>query len=102
MKKRIKHLTLEKLNRQINKKKDLSLKLLKGIKKCQNKSNLINVHINHILNSNNNKFLSVLQQNRCQVTGRLKGCVNYFRMSRHVIKKRGVYGLLQNFKIKNW
>jgi len=37
MKIRVKMLTIEKLKRQVFKKNDLSLKLLKGIKLCQNK-----------------------------------------------------------------
>jgi len=56
MKKRIKKLTIEKLNRQINNKKDLSLKLLKGIKKCQNKVNLINIHILQTFNNKKKKI----------------------------------------------
>jgi len=56
MKKRIKKLTIEKLNRQINNKKDLSLKLLKGIKKCQNKANLINIHILQTFNNKKKKI----------------------------------------------
>jgi len=88
MKKRIKKLTVEKLNRQINNKKDLSLKLLKGIKNCQNKPNLINAHISQIFNNKKKKFLNILQKNRCQITGRAKACINFFGLSKHVIKKK--------------
>lgn len=102
MKFRAKLLITEQLNRLNYNKQNLKYKLLKSIRKCQNKPSLNNLFINTLLINQNKKDLQTRHQNRCKITGRLKGFVKQWNLSRHMVKRQATYGYLHNTKIKSW
>lgn len=47
-------------------------------------------------------FLSKQNNNLCLNSGRFKGVIKKTNLCRHEMKKLGLTGYLQNFKIKSW
>ena len=47
-------------------------------------------------------YISKQNNNICLKTGRFKGVLKLTNMSRHIMKKLGTTGSLQNIKIKSW
>jgi len=96
------------INKDIIKRKNF---LKKEIKKLTLMSIIQNLNINPVIRALALRKLSSLstkcsisrqRNNVCLKTGRMKGTLRLFDLSRHQIKKLGLYGGLQNVKIKSW
>lgn len=99
MKVELRRINIEFVKRKLNKKYDIKQKITKTFKKNQNQLSIKKLFLNTFLKKKYLKYHATKQANFCLITGRFKAYQKNYGLSRHTLKKFGLYGELQNTKI---